>query len=249
MLSDVQETNPRCARGPLWLLFPSPHLPSWPQKCGAEGSCPWRWQCGSYITMGTSPRAFSANIPAAHLTKGGHHQICCTPLPVPSTASASAAPAALTRVILRGKIAVLTFWLFCRVESGQFLSHFTMRKVESRKCHLNVFLCAGKLKMFPQETLFKVCKPVTESVASAEKLTFFFPTDCQSNQGSEEHTWSTCEKPSHVIKSVQSVAIRIHLSSGYCATLSSLLSPPALSCETIVSSVGDRLLLGNPYYV
>lgn len=60
------------------------------------------------------------------------------------------------------------------MESGQFLSHFTMRKVESRKCHLNVFLFAGKLKMFPQETLFKVCKPVTESVASAEKLTFFF---------------------------------------------------------------------------
>lgn len=59
------------------------------------------------------------------------------------------------------------------MESGQLLSHFTMRKVESRKCHLNVFLCAGKLKMFPQETLFKVCKPVTESVASAEKLTFF----------------------------------------------------------------------------
>lgn len=67
-----------------------------------------------------------------------------------------------------------------------------------------VLLCAGKLKMFPQKTLFKVCKLGSEGVTCAEKLIcFFFLFVVKAIKKREEHPWSSCEKPSRVIQSVQ----------------------------------------------
>lgn len=59
---------------------------------------------------------------------------------------------------------------------------------ESRKYRLYISLCWKAKNVRPENTLFKVCKLVTESVTFADKLTYFFSMDCQNNQGGEEHT-------------------------------------------------------------
>lgn len=117
----------------------------------------------------------------------------------------SVIPSSHTRILLREKFAVLVFCFFCWLKCSQFLLHFMMRKMGrgSRKYHIYVFICAGKLKILPQKSQYSKCLHSWLKVLLLQKSSsfFFFPMHCQSNQGREEHTWSTCEKPSCVIKS------------------------------------------------
>lgn len=130
------------------------YLPSWLQNGGAEGSWVQGSRRGSYIIIVISPGPFSLAISTVHLQKVAQIKSADW-----LSVLVSVIPGSHTQILLRGKFAVLIFCFACRLKCSQFLLYFMMRKMGrgSKKYHLYVFICAGKLLILPQKTHYSKC--------------------------------------------------------------------------------------------